>query len=278
MNIIDCRYRPATAPWLETFVGNPVYAEYVRLTGLDKTPVTSLEACAARLRALGIGRAIVTGRDVESSFGAPPSNALADAAAAAFPGLFVAVHGYDPRKGMAAYRAMRAALADGRSAGASIEPAMASVPADDALWYPLYALCCDHDAPVLITAGLSPHMPHVYLDMTAPGRLDRVATDFPELRLLISHGGYPWVSETIAVCLRHENVFLDFSSTSGKPLAELYAAAAAGPLAGLCVFASGSPFTDVETALKRVLDLPLDEEARAALLHGAATRLFRNLR
>ena len=145
MNIIDCRYRPNTPEWMATFTRNPVYAEYVKLTDFDRKPTQSLAACAAQLGSLGIGKALVSGRDIESTYASPSSNGLVDACVAAFPDLFIGIYGYDPHKGMQAYKAMRQAFAEGRSLGASIEPAMAHCALDDARYYPLYALCCDHD-------------------------------------------------------------------------------------------------------------------------------------
>jgi predicted TIM-barrel fold metal-dependent hydrolase len=53
-----------------------------------------------------------------------------------------------------------------------------------------------------------------------------VARDFPELRILLSHGGYTWVNETIGVCMRHRNVYIDFSCVDNKPMSECYAKAA----------------------------------------------------
>ena len=85
MNIIDCRYRPNTPEWMATFTRNPVYAEYVKLTDFDRKPTQSRAACAAQLGSLGIGKALVSGRDIESTYASPSSNGLVDACVAAMP-------------------------------------------------------------------------------------------------------------------------------------------------------------------------------------------------
>ena len=176
---------------------------------------------------------------------------------------------------MRAYKAMRQAFAEGRSLGASIEPAMAHCALDDARYYPLYALCCDHDLPLLVTAGLSPHMPGVLLSPTSPAALDKVATDFPDLRILVSHGGYPWAGETIAVCLRHRNIYLDFSSSINKPGGELYVKAANDCLADRFVFSSANPFVDVDKALEQIGRLGLSDEAmRPDIKESLCTQFF----
>ena len=274
MDIIDCRYRPNTLVWMETFTRNPVYEEYVKRTGFDKKPTQSLAGCAAQLASLGIGKALVSGRDIESTYAAPASNDLVDACVAAYPSLFIGIHGYDPHKGMKAYKAICQAIRERRSRGASIEPSMAHCPMDDAKYYPLYALCCDHDLPVLVTAGLSPNMPKVLLSPSSPLALDKVATDFPDLRILISHGGYPWVNETIAVCLRHRNIYIDFSSSINKPMGEEYIKAANGCLADKFVFSSANPFVDVANALEQVKHIGLSQENLENMLSKNALRLL----
>ncbi|MDL2209325.1 amidohydrolase family protein [Desulfovibrio sp. OttesenSCG-928-O18] len=275
MNVIDCRYRPDTKEWMDTFIRNPVYAEYVRLTGFDRKPTRDLASCVRQLEQLGIKKALVTGRDIESTYASWHSNDLVDECVAAYPALFIGIYGYDPHKGMAAYTSMKRAFAKKKSLGASIEPGMAKCSIADPRYYPLYALCCDHDVPVLITAGLSPNMPGVTLEHSAPVHLDKVATDFPALRMLVSHGGYPWVNESIAVCMRHENIFMDFSSAANKPFGDLYIKAANEYLPERFVFASASPFADVDKALSQVLAMGFSENALENLLHRNARRLLK---
>lgn len=276
MKIIDCRYRPDTEAWLAGFRASPVYARYLPGSALAATPSRSLAECAAELKALHIVRAVIEGRDIESGSATPSTNALAEADAAAFPDLFLCARCYDPWKGMAAYRGMKDALAAGRACAAVIEPGMARCPADDARYYPLYALCCDMGAPVLVTAGLAPRLAGVGLDEARPLRLDKVATDFPDLRLLMSHGGYPFVSEALGVALRHENLFLDLSGAAGKPLADAYVNAAAGDLADRFVFSSANPFTPVATALRQAQAFGFSADIREGFFYGNALRLFKN--
>ncbi len=275
MNVIDCRYRPDTEDWMQSFIRNPAYAEYITVTGFGRKAGRDIESCVRQLQELGIRKALVTGRDVESTYAVEQSNGLADACAAAYPSLFVGIHGYDPHKGMTAYTAMKRAFEEKRSHGASIEPGMAKCAVSDPKYYPLYALCCDHDLPVLVTTGLAANLRGVALEHTAPALLDRVAVDFPDLRMLISHGGYPWVTETIGVCARHKNLFMDFSSAANKPCGELYVNAANDILSEKIVFASASPFADVDKALKQVLEMGFSGETLENILYRNAQKLLK---
>ena len=49
-----------------------------------------------------------------------------------------------------------------------------------------------------------------------PGRpipyLDEVACDFPELRIVGGHIGYPWTDEMVSMATKYENVYIDTSA------------------------------------------------------------------
>ncbi|ADB50487.1 amidohydrolase family protein [Conexibacter woesei] len=42
--------------------------------------------------------------------------------------------------------------------------------------------------------------------------LDAIARAHPDLVVIAGHGGWPWVLETVAICQRHPNVYLEFST------------------------------------------------------------------
>ena len=49
-----------------------------------------------------------------------------------------------------------------------------------------------------------------------PRYIDAVARDFPKLKIVVSHGCYPWVNEIIMVVQRNRNVYLELSGTSSR--------------------------------------------------------------
>lgn len=51
-----------------------------------------------------------------------------------------------------------------------------------------------------------------------PRHVDRIACDFPNLRIVMGHGGWPWVLEAITIARRHPNVYLEPSSHRWKHL------------------------------------------------------------
>ena len=266
MSIIDFRYRPSTRESIDSFIKHPVYREYIKFTPFASTPSKSLEACVEELRGLGIDKAVYTGRDCESTYNYPSSNDLVYACMQAYPDMFIGFYGFDPHKKMAAVREFRHAVEHEGMRGASIEPCMAHLRSDHALYYPLYTVCCEMNVPVIITAGLSPFMPDVSMDFMNPVYIDNVARDFPDLRILISHGGYPWMLEAVAVTQRNRNVYLDFSTCIGKPQSQVLIDAAATVISRKVLFASANPFVNVTKAVSSVQNLPFTPEVMERIL------------
>ncbi|MEV4182417.1 amidohydrolase family protein [Streptosporangium canum] len=53
-----------------------------------------------------------------------------------------------------------------------------------------------------------------------PELLDQVACDFPDLKLIACHAGWPWVTEYCAVARRHPTVYLEFGALAPKYVAK----------------------------------------------------------
>jgi predicted TIM-barrel fold metal-dependent hydrolase len=53
------------------------------------------------------------------------------------------------------------------------------------------------------------------LDVCSWRHVDAIATRHPDLKLIVGHGGWPWVAPMVAVCQRHRNVYLDLSTHRG---------------------------------------------------------------
>ena len=91
--------------------------------------------------------------------------------------------------------------------GVTVEPSTARVPMrfDDRRLYPIYEKL-QKNGTLLVTvmsALLGP-----YMDDCKPEWVDHVATDFPEMRIIIQHGGWPYSREAVGVAFKQPNVFL----------------------------------------------------------------------
>ncbi len=55
------------------------------------------------------------------------------------------------------------------------------------------------------------------MEYARPYLLDEVAREFPNLKIVISHMGYPWIEETLALIGKHRNVFAEISGVLHHP-------------------------------------------------------------
>ena len=102
--------------------------------------------------------------------------------------------------------------------GLSVRPFMIGLPADDRRYYPLYAKCVELDVPVSIHSSANWTTVSVS-DLGHPRHIDVVAADFPELKLIMSHAGYPWVLEACLLAWKYPNVYLELAAHRPRYLA-----------------------------------------------------------
>lgn len=69
--------------------------------------------------------------------------------------------------------------------------------------------------PVILHASMNLSL-EVTMEYSHPKYIDQVATDFPELKIVATHGGWPWVNEMVAVAWRRPNVYLDTAAQRPK--------------------------------------------------------------
>ena len=74
----------------------------------------------------------------------------------------------------------------------------------------VYQKCMDLDIPVMIHTGIKA-VSWQKIKYNNPIFIDDVATGFPELKIIICHGGYPWVEEFITVAYSNANIWVDLT-------------------------------------------------------------------
>jgi len=100
--------------------------------------------------------------------------------------------------------------------GVKMSPLYQNVHPSDPRCYDIYRYCVKHGLPILFHAGTS-FVGGTPLDYSRPVHFDKVAVDFPDLRMVLAHLGHPWEGETIAVIRRHANVYADLSALYYRP-------------------------------------------------------------
>ena len=113
------------------------------------------------------------------------------------------------------------------------------------------------------------------MDYTDPRHVDIVARDFPELTIIMSHGGYPFVNEAIFACMRNANVYMDVSEYELAPMAEAYVQAMNTVISDKVLFASAHPFVEQADAIDIYKNMPLTPEVRAKVMYKNARRVLK---
>jgi uncharacterized protein len=123
-------------------------------------------------------------------------------AKAEHPGRFHMMALADPNKGMDTLRSLTAAKAEHDIVAAMTFPS-GMVPqrdVNDREMYPIYAKCVELDIPICINGGIvGPRMP------SWPQRVehfDQVLYDFPELTMVMMHGGEPWTALAVKLMIK----------------------------------------------------------------------------
>ncbi len=95
--------------------------------------------------------------------------------------------------------------------GIKINPHAGFYPNDIKL-YPVYEAAEELNVPVIVHTGIKAPSEGMRGKYCKPLYLDDIVVDFPDLTLIISHAGYPWVEEAILVGLYSENVYVEIST------------------------------------------------------------------
>ena len=274
MKIIDFRFRPNTAEVLSGITDNTAFQGLCAAIDFTKMKPQTVDEVVADLDRHNVVKAVITGRDCETTYASKPNNGSVAEFVSKFPEKFIGYVGLDPHKGMRAVRELQCAVEKQGFKGAAIDPYLAQIYVNDAKYYPLYAKCCELAVPMVITTGTATLVPNAVIDHVAPRYIDFVARDFPELKIVVSHGGYPWVNEMIIVAQRNENVYLELSEYEFFPLADTYIHAVNTIISDKVMYASAHPFVDFKEALKNYEKLPFKPEVREKVLYKNAARLL----
>jgi len=210
--------------YLRVFFGRDASLE--AFAAMARELVRDDAAILSSLERAGIRKTLVTGFDEASTAGSTfVSNESVAAIAGRHPDRFVPFAGIDILRGADGVRELEHWIRERGFRGLSLRPFMIGLPADDRRYYPFYEKCVELGVPVSMhaSANWTTCRPS---DLGHPRHFDVVACDFPDLVLILSHGGYPWVLEACLLAWKHPNLYLElaahrpryFASADWEPL------------------------------------------------------------
>ena len=274
MKIIDFRFRPNTPETVTGIQNSKMFKGLCELIDFAKTKPQSLDEVVADLNRHNVELAVITGRDCETTYGAKSNNDSVIEFVSKYPDKFIGFVGLDPHKGMKAIEELKVSVKELGLRGVAVDPYLAQIYANAAKYYPIYSKCCELDVPIVFTTGPATLVPNAIIDHVAPRYIDFVARDFPELKIIISHGGYPWVNEAINVVERNRNVYIDLSEYEFSPMSEAYIQAANKMIPDKILYASAHPFVDFRLALEKYERLPFEPDVYQKVMYDNAAKLL----
>ena len=190
----------------------------------------------------------------------------------AHPDRLVGVGSVDISKPMNAVAEIKRCINEFGFKAIRVLPWLWELPPTDRLFYPIYTACCDLGVPFCTQIGHTG--PLMSSEVGRPIYLDRVALDFPDLRIVGGHIGYPWTDEAIAVATKHANVFIDTSAYTVKRYPRPLIAYLQTHGRTKVLFGSNYPMITPGQALEGLPELALSEEVEELFLVDNARRVF----
>ncbi len=139
----------------------------------------------------------------------------------------------------------------------------------------IYATCERVGMPVMIHTGTS-IFPGARSKYGNPMEIDDVAIDYPDLRIIMAHGGRPlYMDEAFFILRRHKHVLLDLSGIPPKNLLEYFPRIE--ELSAQLLWGTDWPSPGVSSMRKNVdqfLALPLPDAVKRATLQDNPERLL----
>ena len=189
-----------------------------------------------------------------------------------YPSRFVGLAGYNPFRIKDSLREIEIAVRQHGFKGVYVHIYGFDLPLHDPRMYPLYAKCVELDVPVSMQVG------HVLEAMPSeharPMYLDRIACDFPDLKMIGAHTGWPWVDELLSVCYKWENIWFGIDAWMPKYLKpDILQFIGSRMGQDRCLWGTnGLPWKE---SLDQVEQLGLKPESKRKLLRDNAVQLFK---
>ena len=156
-----------------------------------------------------------------------------------------------------------------------IHPVHGGFEARDRMLYPAYARAEERELPVIVHCGTSTFAGSVnsYAD---PILLDEVFRDFPDLIVVLAHGGRGWWYDAAAVlALTNERVWIELSGLPPSRLRDYYARHRWDRLVRRMIFGTDWPgVPGIARNARSIASLCPDNETAALVLAGNAVRVY----
>ena len=225
-------------------------------TGVDKLLVTAIKVWSYRRQCRDVWTTEEEVRELTS----------------AHPDRIFGLVGVNPHAAMEGVRALEHAVKEWGFKGIHIHPHGYDLTPDHAYFFPYYAKCEELGIPAVLSMGHT--LDFLPIDPGRPIHLDKVALYFPNLEIICTHTGWPWVEEAIALAYKHPNVYIGTSAYAPKYWKPELVRFINGRGRNKVMWGTDFPLILHKESLTQIDALGLKDESKAALLYGNAARVF----
>ena len=265
--IIDFRVRPPFKGFTDLHIfrprdpnPDPVTAKgfQLDLPAYRSRDEQSMDAFVEEMDQAGIDIGVVMGRYAPPANGSVSNDEVAELVAA-YPGRFIGFGSVDVTDVDAAVAEVDRCV-DLGFRGVAFDNGYFPLYDDDPSLFPIYQRCAERGLILSITSSLFLGPDLTYCD---PVHLQRVAASFPDLPIVVPHGGWPYVTEICGVAYRHTNVYLIpdlYLNLARTPGSSGYLEAAQFYLSRRLLYASSYPVRPMGQSLEQFRNLPFEDD------------------
>lgn len=159
--------------------------------------------------------------------------------------------------------------------GANLEPgyraaAGGPVLVNDPVLFPIYEYMSSTGKPLQVQTGA---FAGPRLEQSRMEPYDDVLSKFPKLKMVLGHGGYPYLTEMLGCAFKHRNLFLTPDVYMFAPGAKVYQEAVS-QLPEQFIFGTAFPLSSIKETLGATLELGLPSAVLKNYLYDNAARAF----
>jgi uncharacterized protein len=237
----------------------------------EKLPAT-IDDLISDMDSSGVTKSVILGQDVRSvrkkefkNYTLPNEELkkLVDR----YPDRFIAFGAVDPRRDDA-LRKLKTMARDYGFKGIKFHCDAIGMYPNEKKLYPVYEKCEEYGLVALHHTGTT-GLGYCKIKFGRPIDLDDVAQDFPDLKIVCAHFGWPWIEECFAVATRNPNVYVDISGWLARYFPPLLITYMNGLLKEKMLFGTDYPMIRTPLWIKE-----FDEFCRPKLKDGVADRVL----
>ena len=257
-------------------INHPMFDSLKRWTKAGyETEEPPLEATIAAMDAAGVDKGLIC--SWQNAMEVLISNEEVASFIDKYPTRFVGIASVKLNKPIQAVQELRKWVKDFGFKGLRIIQWLWNLPPTHAYYYPLFVECVQLDIPVCLQVGHTGPLRPSEVGRPIP-YIDQIALDFPDLKIVCGHIGYPWTTEMIAVATKHPNVYIDTSAYTANryPLELVQYMKQHGQ--NKVLFGTNYPMITPTKCLAKLPELELGTDIQDKFLFQNANRVFKLIR